>query len=646
MRWVVRVAVGMGVFVTLSAVAPAQLSSDDLARLRERGEREGWTFSITPSEATARPLSELCGLVAPDRWWEAAPYDPCTPTRDLPPSFDWRNYNGQNLCTPIRNQDGCGSCWAFATVGPLECNIKIVDGVSVDLSEQWLVSCNRSGWGCGGGWWAHNYHGWTPDHCGGSGAVLESVFPYVASDAPCNCPYEHAYHIASWHYIGNGSSIPGIANMKQAIMEHGPITVGVYVDSAFAGYGGGIFNACVNGTINHGVVLVGWNDADGGYWIMRNSWGGGWGEDGYMRILYNCSEIGYAACYVYYPGAHGLEVTPATGLESTGDPGGPFNPNSQTYTLTNTGSNSISYRVMKSQPWISLDNVTGYLPSGDSATVTVTINSSANTLAAGTYSDTVHFDNMSTHVGDTTRPITLHVGVPHQVCGWNLDTDPGWTTQGQWAWGTPTGGSGDHGGPDATSGHTGTQVYGYNLNGGYTNDMPAYGLTTNAIDCTGLSQVTLRFWRWLGIERSLYDHANVQVSNDGSNWNTIWENPDTTIDDQAWVYQEFDIHTYADHQPAVYLRWTMGPTDVGWTYCGWNIDDVEIWALEPPTKGDMNCDGAVNAFDVDPFVLALTDPSGYQAQYPNCGVDHADCNDDGAVNSFDIDPFVDLLTGG
>ena len=62
--------------------------------------------------------------------------------------------------------------------------------------------------------------------------------------------------------------------------------------------------------------------------------------------------------------------------------------------------------------------------------------------------------------------------------------------------------------------------------------------------------------------------------------------------------------------------------------------------------GDLNCDGLINGFDIDPFVLALTDPAGYAAAYPDCDRMLADCNNDGVVNGFDIDPFVALLTGG
>jgi hypothetical protein len=102
-----------------------------------------------------------------------------------------------------------------------------------------------------------------------------------------------------------------------------------------------------------------------------------------------------------------------------------------------------------------------------------------------------------------------------------LNADPGWTAQGQWAFGVPTGQAGDHGQPDPTSGFTGTSVYGYNLSGGYANDLaaPEY-LTSTPIDCTGGYSTLLTFYRWLNVEQSSYDHASVQISNDGLTWNT------------------------------------------------------------------------------------------------------------------------------
>ena len=296
------IALSLGVAVLL-APAPVigQLTSEDIARLREQGEREGWTFVVGENAATGYSLDQLCGLKEPENWRLSATFDDLSVTRTLPEAFDWRQ--ASNL-PPIRNQGGCGSCWAFATIGALECNINILDGVAEDLSEQWLVSCNHSGWSCDGGWFAHDYHWWMTDECDSTGAVLEADFPYDAWDAPCSCPDPHPYHIESWAYIGTSYGIPSIAQIKQAIMEYGPVSVAVAVNGAFQGYNSGVFNGCSGSQLNHAVVLVGWDDNQGpdGVWFLRNSWGPGWGEDGYMRIPYNCSMVGYAACYVNYEG--------------------------------------------------------------------------------------------------------------------------------------------------------------------------------------------------------------------------------------------------------------------------------------------------------------------------------------------------------
>jgi hypothetical protein len=160
----------------------------------------------------------------------------------------------------------------------------------------------------------------------------------------------------------------------------------------------------------------------------------------------------------------------------------------------------------------------------------------------------------------------------------NFNSNPGWATEDQWAFGQPTGGGGEYGGPDPTSGHTGSYVYGYNLNGDYPNNLPERHLTSDPINCTGMSDVHLRFWRWLGVEQPTYDHAYVRISNNGSSWTTVWENTGQ-ITDYSWVEMNLDISAIADNRPTVYLRWTMGPTDVGWRYCGWNIDDVSLTAF-------------------------------------------------------------------
>jgi len=165
---------------------------------------------------------------------------------------------------------------------------------------------------------------------------------------------------------------------------------------------------------------------------------------------------------------------------------------------------------------------------------------------------------------------------------WTMETDPGWTYDPSlWAFGQPTGMGGEYGNPDPSSGYTGPNVCGYNLDGDYPNNMSnTEWLTTGAIDCSGLSVVELRFWRWLGVEQPSYDQARLEVSNDGgAEWTTIWSNPGSI--DGEWAHQVYDISDLADGRPDVRVRWGMGPTDGSWQWCGWNIDDVEIWAFRP-----------------------------------------------------------------
>jgi hypothetical protein len=320
-------------------VAGLLVASGATVVLAQSPAAEGWTFTVGVTPVSDRSIDDLCGLVVPEGWQHGAPAMARGVRLGLPAAYDWRTITG---CPPVRDQGACGSCWAFATVGALECNILIQDGDVVDLSEQWLVSCNTSGYDCGGGWFAHEYHQWKTDSCGGTGAVLEADFPYVASAAACGCPYAHPYTIEGWAYVNPGQAIPAVADIKQAITQYGPVSVAVRGDAGFAGYTSGIFNASSAGAVNHAVLLVGWDDNQGtnGVWFLRNSWGPGWGEDGYMRIAYGCSSVGYAACFVTYAGQDGpqMDVSPAAldfGSVAAGDS------DDLELTVTNTGTDTL-----------------------------------------------------------------------------------------------------------------------------------------------------------------------------------------------------------------------------------------------------------------------------------------------------------------
>ncbi len=180
------------------------------------------------------------------------------------------------------------------------------------------------------------------------------------------------------------------------------------------------------------------------------------------------------------------------------------------------------------------------------------------------------------------------------VYTYSLNSNPGWTSEGNWGYGQPLGG-GSHNG-DPTAGYTGWFVYGYNLSGDYENDLPATYLTTAAIDCSGTTNTALRFRRWLGIESADYgDGATIEVSDDGLVWDVVWDHTGSAINESSWSLQTLDISAVADGESQVYIRWGMGPT--GWfvTYPGWNIDDVQIIAdgsvLEPTCSDSVQNQG-------------------------------------------------------
>ncbi len=184
----------------------------------------------------------------------------------------------------------------------------------------------------------------------------------------------------------------------------------------------------------------------------------------------------------------------------------------------------------------------------------------------------------------------------------DFESDLGWTVSGgSWARGIPTGGGGQYGNPDPTSGVVGSSVFGYNLNGDYENSMPERHLTSPVLDCSDMSGTKLKFWRWLGVEQPIYDHAYIRVSNNGTSWTQIWAN-DATITDDSWSELEYDISSVADGETTVYIRFTMGSTDGAWQYCGWNIDHVRVSAY--------SCEGGSQV------VIDNPDVPDWTANYP------------------------------
>jgi len=222
----------------------------------------------------------------------------------LPRHFDWRE---QGKLTPPKNQGNCGSCWAFSTVAVLQDALSLHGKGQIALSEQYLLSCNKEGWSCEGGFFAHDYHKALP-----MGGVPEAEFPYVTKQVACKTNLSHPYHIASWSFLPsvNENTPPTLEAIKNAIYTYGPIGAAVGASDAFMSYSSGVFNQCDGTQPNHAIVLVGWDD-DGQYFVMKNSWGTSWGDQGYMKIKYGCNYIGLAANYIVLGGSPNPNPNPS-----------------------------------------------------------------------------------------------------------------------------------------------------------------------------------------------------------------------------------------------------------------------------------------------------------------------------------------------
>jgi len=196
-----------------------------------------------------------------------------------PASLDWRDNNG-NYVSPITNQKKCGSCWAFAMTAGLESNVMRTQNSAdpVDLSEQVLISCSGVG-SCNGGTL-------NADFLQTTGLPPESAYPYTATDGSCDTAaagwQDTTRKIASW-----GSVSKTVAALKTALNEYGPLPTAFFVYEDFMHYKSGVYSYTTGKKLGgHAVLLVGYNDAEQ-YFIVKNSWGPGWGENGFFRIAYS-----------------------------------------------------------------------------------------------------------------------------------------------------------------------------------------------------------------------------------------------------------------------------------------------------------------------------------------------------------------------
>ncbi len=313
-----------------------------------------------------------------------------------------------------------------------------------------------------------------------------------------------------------------------------------------------------------------------------------------------------------------LSVTPGAEFSPSGPKAGPFTPSSQTYTLVNTGSTTINWTAATAQNWLTLSQYSGVIAASGSTTVVASVNANADALNGGNYSDTITFTNITSGFSHT-RAVTLSV-VPPRFLYFDLNTNPGWTRQGEWAFGQPTGAGGTvHGYPDPANGATGSSVFGINLAGDYSVAVggPFY-LTAGPFNFTGMQAVQLQFQRWLNAHVQPYCVEAIEVSSNGTTWTTVFSNSGATgIADSAWTKVRYDISSVADNKSAVYVRWGHSVAATAWAYSGWNINDVEFLAAPiqkltvsipaSATEGDWSRSGTVSIIPIptSDFVVTL-----------------------------------------
>jgi len=264
----------------LSSFAPEEQVAKINALLAKKGGKPGWVAGITS-------LSRL----SPEEWalrnglnfrpLKAPPIAKSELEIDTPAGIDWRN-NGGNYVSGIRNQGTCGSCWAFSLTAGLEAYVMRTrrrPGAAPDLSEQVMLSCSGLG-SCMG---ATSLDG---DYIKTTGLPPEKDYPYIAGNGDCAAAaqgwQQRTEKIMSW------SSIPQeLSALKAALVKFGPLPTALLAFQDLEHYKSGIYTH-VAGILplGHAVLLVGYNDAEQ-YFIVKNSWGTDWGEDGYFRIAYS-----------------------------------------------------------------------------------------------------------------------------------------------------------------------------------------------------------------------------------------------------------------------------------------------------------------------------------------------------------------------
>jgi hypothetical protein len=609
-----HIAIALYCIVVLGLIVPAiaggrqpgQAELDRIDRTRTRIRENGWNWQAGPtsgSNLSDEEFQRLLGLRVPpdfDKRFEAARRTgrlvTAPPGMFLPASFDWRAMGG---VTPVKNQGACGSCWAFSAAAALESRILIRSGLALNISEQAVLSCNPEGDDCAGGWMETAYDVWSD-----RGAVLETCMPYHELDAE-SCTQgscEPAAYLDGYYYVDNT-----VEAIKTALLD-GPVAAAMAVCGGFNAYTGGCYeDNCTE--INHAVTIVGWDDdmcGGEGAWIVKNSWGPDWGDNGYIYMKYGTCHIGYgAAALDYTPGqtVHFFHHSHATD-DSAGDGDGKMETGeviSLAVTILNIGAETatnVSGRLESLTAGVSvIEDLAAFpeIPQGETAS-SVSPHFSF-TLAAGTPScGPLRFRMMvASDQGSSTVDFGIEAGEVVTVFADDFETDRGWTVgsagdgavTGVWELGDPDatwwGDQPVQPGEDHTDG-PGTDCYVTGRSAGSsqgTNDVDGGKTTLSSpvIDLSGMKSATLTYYRWYASETGSNpndDDFIVDVSGDGGG---SWTNLETVAASaREWVRREFCLEDFISLTGEVMIRFVADDSGVGGSIVEAAIDDFEIRA--------------------------------------------------------------------
>lgn len=229
----------------------------------------------------------------------------CT-TTDLATAYDWRD---KGMVAGIKNQGGCGCCWAFSAVGAIESANAIATGTLVKLSEQELVSCDTLDSGCSGGWMDRAFS-WVMMN---GGIDSEDDYPYTSSSgsAPTCISSKLRKDIVSIKDFVDVDQYDESALLCAVAIQ--PVSIALNGDAFdFQLYSGGVYDGvCSSTVINHAILIVGWGESNGvQYWIGKNSWGTSWGADGYVSLVRG-KGLTKGICGMYYKSSYPISSAAA-----------------------------------------------------------------------------------------------------------------------------------------------------------------------------------------------------------------------------------------------------------------------------------------------------------------------------------------------